>query len=450
MLSDFMVLLLEDGPALQQRMEMEILQSFGSRRDMGARELCRMNYHLLSRNPGLFEEAVKAVTQKVSEHEMTPGDLSGPISVLCVMDNLLMRQIDLLPPSQKSAMSGSVNPVQRLLPHLAAVLCSVGRHPGEPRRALVAEAVVTLRSTAAAPPAKKARTRKDSGHIVMELQALRDAFTAVLKHLPLQRSEATMVASSVLRCLELLLRRETHGSPTGLPAPEDTSPRPDPMDRSDGDASFDWTWFDPPRVLRALGDGVMEAVGEALRQEEMRRGEGEDCKVAGDDDEEDDDDDDDEMGENGDEALAEEDCCVFPCSLNDDRQDEDEDEGGEMDQIDGEEDPEMHVDEGEEDDEEGEYDEGEEAGRGPDLEDYGGEAADFGQDGHGIASVLQNAIQVHDQESPRMEGDSMTFRVDIDLGDAGMIHGVHRGGGQPEIPEWKQLDVLHISEEELL
>ena len=31
-----------------------------------------------------------------------------------------------------------------------------------------------------------------------------------------------------------------------------------------------------------------------------------------------------------------------------------------------------------------------------------------------------------------------------------MIHGVHRGGGQPEIPEWKQLDVLHISEEELL
>lgn len=30
-------------------------------------------------------------------------------------------------------------------------------------------------------------------------EALRDAFTAVLKHLPLQRSEATMVASSVLR-----------------------------------------------------------------------------------------------------------------------------------------------------------------------------------------------------------------------------------------------------------
>ena len=28
------------------------------------------------------------------------------------------------------------------------------------------------------------------------------------------------------------------------------------------------------RVLRALGDGVMEAVGEALRQEELRQAEG--------------------------------------------------------------------------------------------------------------------------------------------------------------------------------
>ncbi|CAL1171057.1 unnamed protein product, partial [Cladocopium goreaui] len=421
MLAEFLLLLLEDGPALQQRMENEILQSFGARREMPARDLCRMNYHLLSRNPHLFEEALRTVTQKsrddigltiepipeaerpmrqrmrfgalppalpilqtlvnelcfgvdvgcrtsfqklyeaatkedkASEEPVAPPEglpppyplALGPISILCVMDTLLgrsqglssmllkaplpvpalethtveergslviassvpsqksllllmmrhllpqvaqlselwPRQMSLLKPAQKSSLSTTANPVQRLLPHLAAVLCSLSRYPGEPRRALVAEAVVALRSlaegpksaeeegeygaqvattstilarllsavpanerkedkdaagtdattqdpnnasprlnaldhpsgsldgldaefairirgsNAAAPPAKKARTRKDSGHFTTasDMNALREAFAAVLQNLPLRRTESTLVAGSVVR-----------------------------------------------------------------------------------------------------------------------------------------------------------------------------------------------------------------------------------------------------------
>lgn len=39
----------------------------------------------------------------------------------------------------------------RLLPHLGAVLCSAARLPGEPRRALVVEAVAALRALADSP-----------------------------------------------------------------------------------------------------------------------------------------------------------------------------------------------------------------------------------------------------------------------------------------------------------
>lgn len=48
------------------------LGSFCLQKIMQVNSLCALR----GRNPGLFEEAVKAVTQKVSEHEMTPGDLS--------------------------------------------------------------------------------------------------------------------------------------------------------------------------------------------------------------------------------------------------------------------------------------------------------------------------------------------------------------------------------------
>ncbi|CAE7646154.1 hemE [Symbiodinium pilosum] len=158
----------------------------------------------------------------------------------------------------------------------------------------------------------------------------------------------------------------------------------------------------------------MEAhVDEALQRDELRPGEEEAVEMAAVEDDEEEEDDDEEMGEGGDEALDE---------------DEDEDEeGGEMDQMDadGEEEEEHHGhddgEDGDEDEEEGEYDEGE--------EEYDGDMdGDFGPDGQGIASVLQNAIQVFDQENPRLDGENMTFRVDIDLGEAGVIHGVHRGG----------------------
>lgn len=607
MLAEFLSLLLEDGPALQQRMENEILQSFGSRRTMPARDLCRMNHHLLSRNPCLFEEALKSVTQK-SRDDMTltielipegerplrqrmrfgalPSALPilqtlvnelcfgvdvqcrtsfqklyeaankadgnveetkgasnalpppfpfalGPISILYVMDTLLGRsqglssmllkppltvppleatipedknslvitsvvpqhksllllmmrhllpklaqlselwskQMNALNATQKSALSSALNPVQRLLPHLAAVLCSVSRHPGEPRRALVAEAVVTLRSlaegpkspeeegeygtqvstasiivarllsavpperkeekdaagadaqdpssnasprlnaldhpsgsTASAPPAKKARTRKDSGHFTTanEMQALRDAFGAVLTHLPLQRSEATTVASSVLRCLELLTRRdfvstgaasgESSAVSGGVAAPQEDQ----------GHVPMDLNLQAGESLGSRLLESVQRSLGEALRREEMAAEE--EDGDGGEDEEEDDD-----MGENGEEGIEE---------------DEDDDEGGEMDHMDGEE-HHVRVDEGEEDDEdeEGEYEDPEDM-----EEDYDMNVEEFTQDAQGIESVLQNAIQVFDQEHPRMEGESMTFRVDIDLGEAGVIQGLHRGG----------------------
>lgn len=614
MLAEFLLLLLEDGPALQQRMENEILQSFGARREMPARDLCRMNYHLLSRNPHLFEEALRTVTQKsrddigltiepipeaerpmrqrmrfgalppalpilqtlvnelcfgvdvgcrtsfqklyeaatkedkASEEPVAPPEglpppyplALGPISILCVMDTLLgrsqglssmllkaplpvpalethtveergslviassvpsqksllllmmrhllpqvaqlselwPRQMSLLKPAQKSSLSTTANPVQRLLPHLAAVLCSLSRYPGEPRRALVAEAVVALRSlaegpksaeeegeygaqvattstilarllsavpanerkedkdaagtdattqdpnnasprlnaldhpsgsNAAAPPAKKARTRKDSGHFTTasDMNALREAFAAVLQNLPLRRTESTLVAGSVVRCLELLTRREV-AAPAGAadstgpagpagPPPGATplTPPGEPPGRADLEALQETI-----HRTESLGTRMMRSLGEALRQEEMRHGDEEDGEVGGDEEDEDDDD----MGEGGDEGM----------------EDEDEDEGGEMDQMDGDEEEHQRM-EGEEDDEDEdqEYD---------DVEEEYDVTAEFGQDAQGIESVLQNAIQVFDQEHPRMEGESMTFRVDIDLGEAGVIQGLHRGG----------------------
>ncbi|CAJ1338980.1 unnamed protein product [Effrenium voratum] len=282
---------------------------------------------------------------------------------LAQLSELWPKQLSLLRPSQRSALSGSINPVQRLLPHLGAVLCSAARHPGEPRRMLVAEVVVALRSlaegpraedkgqysaqvattstivarllsaaaaadrkeekdsgdhqegansprlaaldigaNAAAPPAKKARIRKETGAFATpaELQALREALATVVMHLPLQRSDSSSVASSVLRCLELLSRRETS---TGDKAPER---RPGAVDRAigeDGDMmrtdsmesanSVARRVFHEFRSLRT--PGVEALAAEALRRERMRQGEEEqDAEVAGEEE-----DDDDDMGEGG-------------------------------------------------------------------------------------------------------------------------------------------------------
>merc|ERR1719382_731301 len=65
MLADFVLLLLEEGPALQQRMESEILALFTPQtRVLPAKDISRQLFPLMSRNPELFEEALKAVTQR--------------------------------------------------------------------------------------------------------------------------------------------------------------------------------------------------------------------------------------------------------------------------------------------------------------------------------------------------------------------------------------------------
>ena len=600
MLASFMVLLLEEGPTLQQHMETEILQLFSSKKEMPARDIYRQLFPLMSRNPPLFEEAMKAVTQRkrsddsavlvleaIPEAERQRGSKSrgqlpptalpvlqtlvneigfridvqfrtsyvklheaasktvekgeepgptlpppfplalGPNCILCVLDGILLRiqglsalllkpplpitgplelqgdettdlviqadpspeqksllllmmrhllprlaqlselwpkQVELLRPSQKTTLNGAINPVQRLLPHLGAVLCSAARHPGEPRRALVTEAVVALRVLAEGSPsmddrgsygaqvatistivarllsAASAAERKDEkdgeqespetaqdgsaatspkkGQTASktrpsrsrsffaaggELQALRDGFVAVLQRLSLKKNDAPAVAGSVIRCLELLTRRDVAGA-TG------------PETGRDADVAADVVpgeSIEDARVLRALRDAPLEPHVEAVEDQPGVLGEDED-----------------EMGEGGDDPLDE------------------DDEGWEMEQIDGEEvdgdedgDPHAHDEDGEEDgdeDDDAEYDD-------EDEEDFDGEGGDFAGDGHGIASVvlvnelrdqllgdnpaLQHAVHVFDQPNERPgEESGMTFRVDIDLGEGGvMTGGVHRG-----------------------
>jgi len=67
MLADLALLLLEEGPTLQQRMETEILNLFSPQnRVLPAKEISRQLFSLMGRNPELFEEALKAVTQRTS------------------------------------------------------------------------------------------------------------------------------------------------------------------------------------------------------------------------------------------------------------------------------------------------------------------------------------------------------------------------------------------------
>jgi len=236
-----------------------------------------------------------------------------------------------------------------------------------------------------------------------ELQALRDGFVAVLQRLSLKKNDAPAVAGAVIRCLELLTRRDVAGA-TGPETGRDA----DVAETVPGESIED------ARVLRALRDAPLEPHVEAVEDQPGVLGEDED-----------------EMGEGGDDPL-----------------DEEDDEGWEMEQIDGEEvdgdedgDPHAHDEDGEEDgdeDDDAEYDD-------EDEEDFDGEGGDFAGDGHGIASVvlvnelrdqplgdnpaLQHAVHVFDQPNERPgEESGMTFRVDIDLGEGNvMTGGVHRG-----------------------
>eukprot|EP00435_Cladocopium_sp_Y103_P019283 s711_g4.t1 len=596
----------QDQPTLQQHMETEILQHFGPKKEMPARDVYRQLFPLLSRNPQLFEEALKAVTQRkrstddnaplvlevIPEAERTqrskprgqlpaaalpvlqtlvgeigfridvqfrtcyvklheaaskavekgeeplPADALpppfplalGPNCVLCVLDGVLLRihglsalllkpplsipqmeleggehelviqadpapeqrslllqmmrhllprlaelselwpkQADLLRSSQKATLNGVVNPMQRLLPHLGAVLCSAARHPGEPRRALVTEAVVALKAlaeggtgahgsygaqvatistivarllsaasaadrkdekdgeqeansnenapaeggnSAATSPKRgsastKTRPRSKSFFAAAgELQALRDGFVAVLQNLERETCIDASVAAAVIRCLELLSRREVAGSAgPEVRAIEESEPGLLP-----GESVED------ARVLRALRDAPLEHGGDAVEDPQGGMGEDED-----------------EMGEGADEAMDE----------------EDDDGGWEMDQIDGDEvdgdedgEHHGHEEDGEEDgdeDDDAEYDD-------EDEEDFDGDPGDFGPDGHGMATsvvlvnelrdqlfgdnpaVLQNAFHVFDQgPGPRLVDEGMTFRVDIDLGEGGVMTAGPRG-----------------------
>lgn len=580
MIADFVMLLVEEGPTLQQRMETKILALFTAR-TLPFKELAKQLYPLLSRNPELFEEALKSVTQKVHgsppdqlllepipeserprskhrppstsavpltviltlvseacfslevQHQTTchkiheaatkkqEGSDEAPVtelapafplalapdSLLYVLDYLLTRvpglsslllkpmppmpapvplegfsgpeffvlddsafvpqksmllvmtrhllprfarlaelwlsQVDSLAPAQRATLQqlGVVNPVQRCLPHLGACLCAAAHHASEPRRCLVLEAVVALKSLAEGPRTsakgpergsygaqvaavcglvarllgaaaaaerrelkdasesagqgsseegraaegsragsvvdmatpKRGRGKKDTGFFSGpgETEALRDSLVAVLSYTDLYRSESSVVATSVVKCLEFLSRweawkQEEHGA-AGGPASELIVD--DPIDTEDhqfGNVSF--------------------------QQEEFEDGE-----VEGEDQ---DDVDDDEDVEDGDEGL---------------------DGGEELDPMDVP--PDDNHDEDQVGDEEEEYDDEME-------DDY---ADDGGDDMNGdvnaqnnLATILNNAIHVFDQQG--LNPHNMTLRVDIDWGEAGVIHGVSRAG----------------------
>eukprot|EP00930_Biecheleria_cincta_P038210 TRINITY_DN26257_c0_g1_i1.p1 TRINITY_DN26257_c0_g1~~TRINITY_DN26257_c0_g1_i1.p1 ORF type:complete len:2387 (-),score=590.65 TRINITY_DN26257_c0_g1_i1:69-7061(-) len=637
MVAELFLQLLEEGPILQQRMETEIVGLFGAqRKELPARDVCRQLFHLYSRGPSLFEDALKAVTQCAQrsgggEQPLTLGLLPeaerpqrpkiraaaslpssalpviqtlvselcfqldiqrrtcfskihevaakgpaldegeaplpegtvppvyplalGPNSILYVLDHLLARvhglgalllrppwptaatltaaavpsgseasdffvveasspapqksllllmmrhllpglsclnelwpqQIELLRPSQRAALSSVMNPVQRCLPHLGAVLCSAARHPGEPRRVLVGEAVVALKALAEGPkgtggmsstqgcygaqvaavsalvarllsaavaterkedrdaggveegislasfnsvtgsvgataavassprvggqqlgelsvgmpPAKRARMRKEPSFFngQGEIQALREAFVSVLGHLDLQKADSTSVATAVVRCLELLSRREasqtheTQEARNGQSRPESQSVelemgsvRVDPEEEAEDHLSS--------RFVRAT----------------MAARRGEDGEEPEDDEEDDEEDEDEEMGEEAEEGM----------------EDEEDDDGGAMNQMNVGDGPEHHHGEDGDEDEDADYDEEME-----DEEDYDGDMGEFGPDMPGsnqLANALQSAIQVFDLDQEMLNSDNMTFHVDIDLGGANAIHGVHRAG----------------------
>eukprot|EP00927_Polykrikos_kofoidii_P003483 TRINITY_DN11382_c0_g4_i2.p1 TRINITY_DN11382_c0_g4~~TRINITY_DN11382_c0_g4_i2.p1 ORF type:complete len:3793 (+),score=824.17 TRINITY_DN11382_c0_g4_i2:147-11525(+) len=373
------------------------------------------------------------------------------------------QQAEQLRPSQRAFLNqaGTSNTAHRCLPHLGACLCSTVRHAGEPRRVLTVEAIATLRALAegprdgsekgsygahvatisalvarllstavggekkdekdsggsaateggqhtprhedggrpgtagsagesSVPPlGKRAKGKKDAAFFSGpgEMQVLRDAFVSILSHLDLYRSDSSVVAIAVVKCLEFLSRQEAkkedapQGSAAGVGTASVMMPE-DAMDTEDGRfGGFEFRG----------GEGG--AYGEEAEGDEQ-------------DDEDDQEEDDEDMGDEADAGL---------------------DDGEGLDAMDVRaEDPHHHEDgDGGEEDEE-EYDEYDE-----DMdEDYGEDAGDdMGAGGvhahHTLANIL-NAMHVFNQDGT--DAENMTFRVDIDLGQAGVIHGMGRAG----------------------
>jgi hypothetical protein len=81
MVADFVLLLLEEGPVLQQRMESEILALFAQPQvtSLYARDISLRLFSLLSRSPDLFEEALKAVTQRTHDSISDQSFMLEPI-----------------------------------------------------------------------------------------------------------------------------------------------------------------------------------------------------------------------------------------------------------------------------------------------------------------------------------------------------------------------------------
>ncbi|CAK0851154.1 unnamed protein product [Prorocentrum cordatum] len=81
MVASLVLLLLEDGPLLQQRMEAEILALLGAarKRQLPMRDLCSRLQPLLARAPRVFEETLRGITQIAQSHEDGAGTVLEPI-----------------------------------------------------------------------------------------------------------------------------------------------------------------------------------------------------------------------------------------------------------------------------------------------------------------------------------------------------------------------------------
>ncbi|CAE7022008.1 UPL2 [Symbiodinium natans] len=394
---------------------------------------------LVSRVPGMSALTMKPALPLGTNPSSLPEnslvvpdrqDKAPPKSLLLMMTRHLMprfaqladvwqEQIQPLSHSQRMHLThtGAIIPMQKCMPHLATTLASTARLCVEPRRALASEVVLSTKALAetekseksqslsfstevaavcglvarllgaaaaadrkedkedeeaqsrpgtsdAKDSQRKAKGKKESSVFCnqSETQALRESLVAILLRTDLQCTVVMAVATGIVKCLEFLTRRETKksGAQGPLPEPEEA-------------------------VVPSAAEFAVEfSVPDGAAHDELDRDEDEE------DDEEEEDDDD----------LAEE-----------------EDEEA-MAGIDG-----GHLPEHEDfadDDYDAEFD-----------EDYGeDDAMDFDREGddmlHGddgaepnLATILNNAIHVIDQQVQGFNPDQMTMQMNFspDLGD---------------------------------
>lgn len=380
------------------------------------------------------------------------------------LSELWIAQVEVLTPSERQSLSQpGTSPVQRCLPHLGACLCSAARHANEPRRCLVLEAMVALKVLAEGPglgadgpqrgsyaaqvaavaslvsrllgaaaaadrkddkepdaagaaqdeagsrpgtaerserstnakeeaaTPKRSKSRKDTGFFNMpgETQALREALVSIVSHMDLYRSESSMVATTVVKCLEFLTRREPS--------------------RKEGSAERAGTPAESATRVGVIGDEPMEHVERFGAEEEEEEGDPFQGEYGGEgeDEEDEEEDDDEDMGDDGDGGL---------------------DGAEEMDAMGMRDDGPMGEDPGVNDDEEEEdYEED------VDEDDFGEVGDEMAEEApNGLAAILNNAISVFDQQG--LDPNNMTLRVDIDLGEAGVIHGISHQGRFRQLP----------------